>query len=170
MKSINFAAEPAPGTRFVWGDWHTGCHTTLPGSAVGSQPVEAYHGAWQRKRRYGKPARSVNAAFSVYRRVSQRILAELNAGVQNLEAIKVDERLLRLDALKTTCEATAVDYQRYKKRTCNHLVVESTTGVSSASVVFRVRHAYDSEARQIVEKSKRSSRTSKAKRAGQVRT
>jgi hypothetical protein len=38
----------------VLGDWHAGVFTILPGTACGSQPIEAFHQSWQRHMQSGR--------------------------------------------------------------------------------------------------------------------
>ena len=126
-----------PTELFLWADWHSGCYTSLPSSACGSQPVEAYHSSWQGKRPMGRSAKSVRRALEVYRRMTTLIVSRMDDSPQSLHATAHDMRQFHIDGLLNLGEASAVDLHAHHKRFHNHVTVASANFPGTSYVVFK---------------------------------
>lgn len=119
--------------------WFSGVLSMLPGTACGSQSVEAYHLAWSNHmaatmagRRPMDAVRAFDNFVTDYVRTNDFFNNGRSLGQHPAPE---DFRLLHMNGLLATCEVTAVDLFRFRGDN-NYVIVNSTLDSGTAYVVF----------------------------------
>ena len=119
-------------------DWFQGVFSQIPGTASGTQSVEAYHRAWDNHIGKRSAAYSPDVAIETYQRFVSELMSSSDYESHtptSLHGIRHDPRQFRVNGLVQLGEITALDLWVHRARG-NHVLVPSESFPATCYLVF----------------------------------